>query len=180
MKVWTKDDIHALLDKSPAAVMRAITAIYQRQTDDERSGAYTRETNGVGFSKFDAEFMTSLAIQIANGRGLSPKQMAVGRNKIKRYWRQLVEIANGDAIRDARALQPVADRVSEQAIEPEAGKVEVLAAPVGEGTLPADCTCAEHEWYDGEDVCPACHRAGRGALLGLPRTAPHRFGAGDW
>ena len=85
--------IKELLDTNDRAVYRGIVAIYKLQTEEEKSCETTRVSNGVGFSAFDAEFMTSLAKDILSGRGLSPKQLAIGRNKIKRYARQLADIA---------------------------------------------------------------------------------------
>lgn len=94
MTTWTKERIHKLLDSNSKAVERAIVAIYKRQTGDEMAGHTTRHTNGVGFSQYDASFLSSLAEQVIKGRWLSDRQLAVGRNKIKRYHRQLCELAN--------------------------------------------------------------------------------------
>jgi hypothetical protein len=141
--MWNETTIKQLLDSNQKAVERAIVAIYERQTADEKATHSTSKTNGVGFSQYDAEFLSSLAEWIKRGRSLSPRQLAIGRNKIKRYHRQLAEIANSK-----QSGQPT--------IEP--------AMPVAQKKAPehvAGCTCAENEWYDGEDVCPACHAAGR-------------------
>lgn len=100
---WNKDSIHALLDSKPQAVVRALIAIYERQTEDEKATHATKLHNGVGFSAFDAEFCTDLAKKAKRGWTLSPKQLAVARNKMKRYWRQLAEIANA---KEALAVQP--------------------------------------------------------------------------
>jgi hypothetical protein len=139
--MWTESSIKTLLETNPKAVERAIVAIYERQTPDEKATHETSKTNGVGFSKFDAEFLSSLAEWIKRGRTLTPRQLAIGRNKIKRYHRQLVELANEKA-------------QSQRQIEPANPDVPAVEAVPG-------CTCAQHEWYDGEDVCPACHAAGR-------------------
>jgi hypothetical protein len=87
---YSQDLIHRRLDASQEAVEAALMVIYDRQTAEERAGAYARETNGVGFSKFDAEFCTSLVEQLKRGKKLTPKQLEVARRKMKRYWRQLV------------------------------------------------------------------------------------------
>jgi len=91
-KQW-KIEIQALLDRSPAAVERAIVVIYQNQTDEEQSCDGTIEANGVGFSAFDAEFLSSLARQLIISQQLTDRQLAIARNKMKKYWRQLMEIA---------------------------------------------------------------------------------------
>lgn len=124
--LWTKDSIKTLLDTNAKAVTRGILAIYERQTADEQRADRTSHSNGIGYSAFDAEFMSSLARQIGQGRTLSVKQMAIGRNKIKRYAGQLAEIAN--AASEVRELQM-------------------------ESAAPGDCSC---ENYDGETLCPSC------------------------
>jgi hypothetical protein len=92
--MWDKAKIHALLDEKPKAVERAIVAIYNRQTASEKNALATTDSNGIGFAANDAEFLSSLAEWINKGRSLSAKQLAIGRNRIKRYHRQLCEIAN--------------------------------------------------------------------------------------
>lgn len=86
----TQEEIHRRLDGSQEAVEAALLLIYERQTQEERAGAYTRVHNGVGFSKFDAEFCTSLVDQLKRGRKLTERQLPYARKKMKRYWRQLV------------------------------------------------------------------------------------------
>lgn len=131
--MWDKAKIHALLDKSDKAVMRALSAIYALQTADEKASEHTSHSNSVGFSAFDAKFCSSLAQRVNRGYGLTPAQLAPARNKMKRYHRQLCDIANA---KEARAV--------EFGIESAA---EVVAITVGE------CDC---ENYDGEMKCPAC------------------------
>lgn len=107
MSNWNKASIHALLDANQKAVQRAIVAIYNAQTNDEQSSGRTKDHNGVGFGAYDAEFMSSLAVQIKAGKWLTGPQFAIGRNKIKRYWRQLAEIANAKEAR-REAVESVA------------------------------------------------------------------------
>lgn len=132
--MWDKEKIHALLDKRDDAVTRALSAIYALQTADEKATEHTSHSNSVGFSAFDAKFCSDLATKVNRGYSLSPKQIAIARNKMKRYHRQLCDIANA---RDAA-------KAVEVGIESAAG---VLAIPVGE------CDC---ENYDGEMKCPSC------------------------
>lgn len=95
-KVWDKTAIQDLLMESDRAVLRAVTAIYSLQTESEKLSHMTSVDNKVGFSAFDADILSSFAEQIKYRGGLSVKQMAIARNKMKRYWRQLVLIANGE------------------------------------------------------------------------------------
>lgn len=90
---WNKDNIQKMLDENDRAVCRALVAIYERQTEHEKCIGQTREHNGIGFSAFDAEFLSSLAEQVKTRGTLSPRQLELARKKIKSYWRQLVEIA---------------------------------------------------------------------------------------
>ena len=48
-KVWTKDDVLELLDGSKGAVVKALKALYARQTTDEQSSKATRVQNSRGF-----------------------------------------------------------------------------------------------------------------------------------
>ena len=94
---WTPDTIKALLDRSNLAVEKAIVAIYNRQTIDEKALEETTAKNGVGFSGADAEFGSSLAkwlLRNPNVNHLSEKQMKYARRIAKKYTRQLVDISN--------------------------------------------------------------------------------------
>jgi len=93
----TAESIKALLDANDRAVMRALVALYERQTADEQANAHTSHLNGMGFNGYDAEFGTSLAKQVIRGCILSPRQIAAGRKMCKKYARQLAEVANAKA-----------------------------------------------------------------------------------
>lgn len=95
-KSWNKEDIVALLDRNNLAVERAIVYIYSKQTESEKSAAFTTETNNVGFNKFDAKTGTYLAKWILSGRHLSGEFLEKGRKLSKKYVRQLVEKANSN------------------------------------------------------------------------------------
>jgi hypothetical protein len=91
---WNKESIQALLDSKPQAVVRALIAVYELQTEDEKASHSTRLNNGVGFGAYDAEYLTRQAQYAQKGGHFSAKNFAIIRNKMKRYWRQLAEIAN--------------------------------------------------------------------------------------
>jgi hypothetical protein len=135
--VHTKESIHELLDKSDAAVIRALYAIYNLQTASEQAGHSTREVNGVGFSQFDAPFLTDMVLKSRRWGSLTPKQMAVTRNKIKRYHRQLVEIANS--------------RLQHAASADEAQQTATVSTD-----RPAYVSHCQCENYDGERKCGWC------------------------
>ena len=92
--MWTVDQIKNLLQTNDRAVTRGLLTIYARQTADEQSSEQTRHHNGVGFSAFDAPFLSSLALQLCQGRTLSVRQMEISRKRIQKYARQLAEVAN--------------------------------------------------------------------------------------
>lgn len=95
-KFYSKSDILNLLDQNDRAVERAIIAIWARQTESEKLNRHTAEKNHIGFSAFDAEFLTSLAERLVwKGLRLSPKQIAAGRRAIRKYAGQLADMANG-------------------------------------------------------------------------------------
>lgn len=83
-----------LLEHNDRAVVRAIEVIYDRQTTDEKYSHSTHHSNAVGFSALDAAFGCSLGSKIKKGYFLSEKQIMAGRRMIKRYWRQLVDVAD--------------------------------------------------------------------------------------
>lgn len=85
------------LSSSQAWLERSVVAIYQRQTAEEQAVEATRNKNGVGFSAFDAEFLSSVAKQIMNGRHLSDRQMPFVKKNMLKYAGQLVRIAEGTA-----------------------------------------------------------------------------------
>lgn len=93
-KVWTEQDIVALLMKNDQAVARAVLALYARQTEDEQAGETTRHVNGRGFNSRDAAFMTSIAKALPkwNNR-MTPRQLVACRKILPKYRRQLLEIA---------------------------------------------------------------------------------------
>lgn len=152
MSAWGKESIQALLDRNNAAVIRAVRALAARQTAAELATHHTSQVNGRGFNKHDAPFLTDILLQINRGRTLSPKQMAVARNKVKHYWRQLAEIANAagvpvpstDTLGEYHhvALDAQVARQGKQQVE---ARLDELAA--------LECTC---ENYDGEKQCPSC------------------------
>ena len=95
-KSWTKSKIVELLENNDKAVERALIVIFNNQELDEQSSDSTHKANGIGFTAFDAEILSSFAKHILKGRSLSVKQMAIARKpdkfgniKIARYWKQL-------------------------------------------------------------------------------------------
>lgn len=88
---WTRSKVQALIDARDDAAIRALLAVYAKQTDAEKNLDHTSEENSMGFSKFDAEILTSFAKQYNRSGYLTEKQMAICRNRMKRYWKQLLD-----------------------------------------------------------------------------------------
>lgn len=94
-----KESLQALLDANDRAVYRAILLIYDRQTEAEKSTMSTVVDNGVGFSGCDAELLSSFATQLQDRGWLTSNQMAFARRKIRKYWKQLWQLAEEKATR---------------------------------------------------------------------------------
>ena len=93
-KVWTKEEIKALLETNNKMVEKSIVKIYELQTEDEKDWKETSHTNGIGYNGVDAQYMSSLAEWILSGRKLTSKQLQFGRKKIMKYAKQLTKVAN--------------------------------------------------------------------------------------
>lgn len=101
------------LSTNEAWALRALVRIHEFQTMDEQIAGVTRESNSVGFSGCDAEFLTSLTRQYLTRGSLSPKQMGFVFKRMPRYWgqikglipaEQLVELVGAE---QAKAATPV-------------------------------------------------------------------------
>lgn len=103
---WTKERIQDLIRTNDLAVERAVVAIYDRQTHDEKRDSDTKHDNLRGFRCNHAPTMSFYARIILkgwkqpNGKGrvhLNPTKLARAREWMLRYHRQLCELANANA-----------------------------------------------------------------------------------
>lgn len=78
------------------AIFRGLLRIYQLQTISEQTAEYTSDDNGVGFTGFDGEFLTSLAKQFIKNGSLSIGQFTHLKKSMKKYAGQLLKIAMGE------------------------------------------------------------------------------------
>lgn len=104
--MWTKESIQRLLATNDLAVERAVVAIYNRQTGDEKRDSDTKHDNNVGFRANHAPTLSFYARIILKGweadrlagrqRGLhlNPQKLERARCFVMHYHRQLVDIAN--------------------------------------------------------------------------------------
>jgi len=95
-KQFHKNEIKEKLATDNRWLERGIVAIFKYQTDVEQQSEMTTDKNGVGFNGLDAEFLSSLAKQVMQGKTLSERQIEYGRKKMLKYAGQLTRIANGE------------------------------------------------------------------------------------
>jgi hypothetical protein len=95
---YTVDQIREYVAKSDKWAIRALVALYARQTTDEMDSRETTHRNGRGFNKYDATPMSELAIKIVMGRDLLPHELNEIRSRLPKYARQLWSINKGEAI----------------------------------------------------------------------------------
>jgi len=100
-RLWDKDKIQTLIKTKDAAVYSSLMRIYDRQTRDEQDIKDTKDWNAVGFTGVDAYILSSFVESYKKYNSLTPKQMAIARNKMKKYWKQLL-----DVIRQENPNQP--------------------------------------------------------------------------
>lgn len=90
------------------AIGRALVHLYNRQTVTEQRTESTSVNNGVGFNKGDAKRGVSMAKQYLRTGSLSKYQVMywqgdnygrLGRPRIEKYWRQILEEAEKKALR---------------------------------------------------------------------------------
>lgn len=92
---YTKESIKDLLQRNDRAVERALLAIYNRQTGEERQAERTVVHNSVGFSAFDARLGTYYAKWVSGGKSLTEPHLGKARRLATKYVGQLADIANG-------------------------------------------------------------------------------------
>lgn len=93
--MWTKEQIVQMLETNDKAVTRAVIAIYNRQTADEKTAQSTLKHNNVGFNGADAPYLSYCAKYAIDRKiYLSGKHLEKSRARIKKYSSQLLEIAN--------------------------------------------------------------------------------------
>lgn len=91
-----------LLRNNDRAVMRALVALNNRQTDDEQVSENTKYDNGRGFRPCHARMGTSMAKFFQRTGYLSPKQIAYWR-KPMRDGKMRIEIYAGQLLKVAEA-----------------------------------------------------------------------------
>ena len=94
MRIWTEAEMKNLVQTNDKVLYSALKALYGEQTAEEQASFGTTETNGRGFSKVDAGFLTSCAQFLIKRGFLTDKQKAVVRKKLVKYNKQITRLAN--------------------------------------------------------------------------------------
>ena len=97
MKITKKQTIAYLrerLGSDNTFAAQHLVKIYQQQTDDEKNMEQSQQQNGVGFTAYDADFLSSLAKQYIERRSLSPTQMALLMKRMPKYAKQILGMVN--------------------------------------------------------------------------------------
>lgn len=92
-----------LLKTNNKVLLKAIVLIYDNQTFEEKNKGESIEDNCIGFSKIDAKEMSDIANKIRAGKALTKGELAKSRNKMQKYWKQLMIISKKQA--EAKKLQ---------------------------------------------------------------------------
>lgn len=109
-----------LLKTNDKALLRAIVLIYDNQTPEEKDKGESIENNCIGFSKIDAKEMGDIARKIKANKVLTKGELAKSRNKMQKYWKQLMIISKKRA--EAKKLQK--QRELEAKMAEEAAAIE--------------------------------------------------------
>ena len=148
-----------LLSHNDKAVLKAVEVIYDRQTDEEKYSGETKEENGIGFSKIDARELGDIAKKIKNGKPITRGEFAKARNKIKKYWKQLMLISKQCLeerhVREQERLDAENDKEERELQEQIKKEQEVFLenAEKIRRCIEDGVSCD----YGICDECPACH-----------------------
>ena len=82
-----------LLKTNDEALLKALVLIYQSQAPHEQLGGVSTEHNCVGFTSWDANELGTLAKRVQANIQLTPAELCVLRNKMPKYWKQLLAIS---------------------------------------------------------------------------------------
>lgn len=91
-KQW-EEYLKNLLKTNNKALFKAIMLIYGSQTEEEKRTNKSVEDNKSGFSKIDAKDLSIIARKIKREETLTEGELAKSRNKMPKYWKQLMVIS---------------------------------------------------------------------------------------
>lgn len=77
-----------------AWALKALTRIYEAQTEEEKTSASTIESNGIGFNGLDSSFLTSVTEFYLRTGFVSDSQLSFIFKKIGKYASQIYRISD--------------------------------------------------------------------------------------
>ena len=146
-----------------SACLRAIVCIDNRQTEHERLRGESIEENGIGWTKNDAREMGQIASKIRRGVPLSDAELAKSRNKMKKYWKQLMVISKQRLERKEQLEQAEAKARAEEEYQREYEQRRMLF----EQALETIRKCSEEGIACEYGICDECPLT-QGYQLRLP------------
>jgi hypothetical protein len=90
-KADAKDLVKSKIGDSNDLALKVLMTIYSYQTEHEKSAQRCSDYNGVGFSKFDVQILTSIAQGYKSRGYLSKKQYNLLAWKMPKYGKQFYE-----------------------------------------------------------------------------------------
>lgn len=104
-----------LLKTNDKALLRAIVLIYDNQTPEEKDKGESIEDNRIGFSKIDAKEMGEIARKIKANKALTKGELAKSRNKMQKYWKQLMIISKKQIeVKKLQEQKELEDKLTEE------------------------------------------------------------------
>lgn len=97
--MWTKERIARLLNTNDLAVDRALSVLYDRQTQDEKGTSTTKHSNGRGFKSNHAVRGSYYGRWVQSGKRLTGGHLVKARHIALQYTGQLADEANAKSAR---------------------------------------------------------------------------------
>ena len=94
-----------LLKTNDRALLKAITVIYDFQTEEEKLKGAAIDENDRGFGKVDARDLGNMAEKIRANIPLTEGELARARNKMPKYWQQLMRVSKAQTSRQRLSEQ---------------------------------------------------------------------------
>jgi len=95
---WTRESIEARLTHQDRWVERAMVALWERQTRNEKQEGVAKINNGVGFAGWSARSGSYYAEWVLSGRRLTGKHLVRARRIALYHSGQLTAIANAGGV----------------------------------------------------------------------------------
>lgn len=109
-----KQYLQNLVKTNDRALYKAIVLIYDNQTEEEKAKEQSVEDNYIGFTKVDAKVLGDIAKKIKAGQQLTAGELAKSRNKMAKYWKQLMVISKRQMAEREQAERAERIRVGKQ------------------------------------------------------------------